>query len=177
VSVFLMCTSAWARGESRIDGETNVRQAVRIVSDELREAMWVKVDANGLGLSYRKPMKEATGEFKIPVVWDGKDRRIELQGTSIILEEDSSTKRIICRNVMSVDPFRTSTHAMNSAISQQATNATWQSYKIFEPNVGTFATEVTVTVVTSNRGGNVGEYVRARKREVVALRNVPELIK
>lgn len=176
VSVFMMASSSWARGENRIAGENDVRQTVRIISDELREAMWVSVDADGQGLTYRKPKKEPTGEFSIPVVWDGLDRRIELENDTIVLSESATVERVICRGVMTKDPFRSSNHAMDSAISKTASNGSWQNYKIFEPNVGTFTTEVRVTVVTSNRGG-AGEFVRARKREVVALRNVPELIK
>jgi hypothetical protein len=37
--------------------------------------------------------------------------------------------------------------------------------------------EVTVTIVTGSRGGQSAESVRAKKRERVVLRNVPQLIK
>lgn len=177
VSLFLVSAASWARGESRIDGETNARQAVRIVSDELREAMWVSVDANGMGVTYRIPAKETTGEFKVPAVWDGKDRRIELKGTNLVLEEDADTSRVIARNVITKDPFQTSNHVLDSAITQQSDSASWPSYKIFESNIGALTTEVKVSVVIANRGGKTGEYVRTRKRELISLRNVPELIK
>ena len=176
VSVFLMNSASWARGEGRIDSETNVRQAVRIVSDELREAMNVTVDNDGQGLTYRKPKKDGNGDFEIPVTWDGIDRRIELSGTNLVLTEGANTSRIIARNVMTQDPFMDGDHAISSSISSVASSNDWTDYQIFVPNTGAVTTEVMVKLVIGTTGGQAGEYVRARKREIVALRNVPELI-
>lgn len=178
VSVFLLCTSSWVRGENMMDSDNEVRGAIRKVSDELREAMWVSVDANGMGLTYRKPKKDVNGDFELPVSWDGVDRRIEFNNGRLFLKPTSTTQKLICRNVLNTDPFVGIGDAF-VAKKQVVTGAlpSYPAYKIFVPNTGSIVSEVTVTIVASNRGGKTGEITRSRRREVVALRNVPELIK
>lgn len=176
ISVFLMCSSNWARGENRIGGETEVRTAVRVVSDELREAMWVSVDSDGMGLTYKKPQKDVNGAFTIPVVWDGVDRRIEYSNGNIWLKGADGANRVICHGVMTKDPFQSSAQSTQSNFSSVADSGSWPTYKIFTPNATSLTTQVTVMIVTSNKGGKAQEYVRARKREVVTLRNVPEIL-
>lgn len=176
LTIFMGVMGSWARGESLMDGEDDARQAMRVISDELREAMWVSVDADGMGVTYRKPSKDASGDFVIPVVWDGLDRRIELDGSQIILEESATKSRAIARNVLTVDPFAGKAH-ISDAVRVQGNNVTGPAYRIFTPNSGSVISEITVMVVCGSHGGQAGEVVRARKREVIALRNVPELIK
>lgn len=176
VSVFLMVMASWARGENLMDGENDTRQVVRLVSDELREAMWVSVDADGRGLSYRRPQKDASGEFSLPVVWDGVTRRIFWNNGRLILRGDGGVERVVGSNILTVDPFRLEAHA-NAGRRGNAANVGAPAYRIFTANNSTLTTEVTVMVVTGSRGANGSEQVRARKREVVVLRNVPELIK
>jgi hypothetical protein len=179
VALFLGVIGAWARGESMMDGDNDTRQVVRIISDELREAMWVSVDADGMGITYRKPLKDASGDFDIPVVWDGIDRRIELNGSELEID-DGGTTRTIGRNVLSVDPFRLNAHALDSKRYVQdplAPVPVAPSYRIFVGPATGLVSEVTVTIVTGSRGGQSAESVRAKKRERVVLRNVPQLIK
>ncbi|MBA4292363.1 hypothetical protein C0431_05280 [bacterium] len=179
VALFLGVIGAWARGESMMDGDNDTRQVVRIISDELREAMWVSVDADGMGITYRKPLKDASGDFDIPVVWDGIDRRIELNGSELEID-DGGTTRTIGRNVLSVDPFRLNAHALDSKRYVQdplAPVPEAPSYRIFVGPATGLVSEVTVTIVTGSRGGQSAESVRAKKRERVVLRNVPQLIK
>lgn len=177
ISLFLMCIGDWARGENWIQAENDTRQSMRVINDELREAMWVSIDANGQGLTYRKPVKESTGEFKIPVAWDGQDRRIYLEQGNLYLEESAGNRRIICRNVMDKNPFVGSTNTSDVRRSDVLDSGTWQTYRIFTPNLGGVTNEVTVEIVTGMEGANAMEQVRSRRREIVTLRNVPELIK
>ncbi|ARU40348.1 hypothetical protein CCB80_04030 [Armatimonadetes bacterium Uphvl-Ar1] len=179
VALFLGVIGAWARGESMMDGDNDTRQIVRIASDELREAMWVSVDADGMGITYRRPRKDASGDFEIPVVWDGIDRRMELNGANLEIDDGGSV-RTIGRNVLAVDPFRLGTHALDSKrYVEDPLNPTAAppAYRIFEGPATGLVSEVTVTIVTGSRGGQAAESVRAKKRERVVLRNVPQLIK
>ena len=178
ISVFLMCTSSWVRGENMMDSDNQVRSAVRLISDELREAMWVSVDADGKGLTYRKPKKDVNGNFQIPVLWDGLDRRFEFESGRLYMKPTSTTKKLICRNVMTTDPFVGIGNAF--VAKKQIVSGplpSYPAYRFFQANVGAIVSEVTVTIVASNNGGRAGEVTRSRRREVVALRNVPELIK
>lgn len=178
VTMFMGVMGAWARGESTMDGENDTRQAMRVISDELREAMWVLVDADGMGLTYRKPAKDVNGEFLIPVTWDGFDRRIYYENGILYLEKQAGERRPICRNVLTRDPYMLHSNMVEARREQSAVAPTAApQYQIFEPNSTSITTEVTVMIVTGQSGGQVGETVRSRKRESIALRNVPELIK
>ncbi|MCB0826987.1 MAG: hypothetical protein KDC26_12430 [Armatimonadetes bacterium] len=174
VSLLLMVMGSWARGEGRMDGENDARQAMRAMSDELREAMLVQVDADGMGLTYRKPAKNGAGDFTLPVAWDGVVRRLYYSNGSLWIS-DGATNRKIAKNVLTVDPFASASHRLNEERKVGATTGT--AYKVFTPNPGAVITEVTMMVVISNKGGQSEETVRARKRETVVLRNVPEIIK
>lgn len=174
VSLLLMVMGSWARGEGRMDGENDARQAMRTMSDELREAMLVVIDADGMGLTYRKPAKNVSGDFVLPVAWDGVIRRLFYENGSLWIS-DGVVKRKIAKNVLTVDPFASASHRLNEERKVGAVTGT--AYKIFTPNPGVVISEVTMMVVISNKGGQSEETVRARKRETVVLRNVPEIIK
>jgi len=158
VSLFLSGAGTWARGQGKIDAETQSRQAVRVISDALREAMWVSVDGDGMGVTYRLPRKTVDGAFEVPIIWDGIDRRIELDGERILLTDDEGT-RPICRHIRLTDPASTSGTA---------------PYQIFTPGPGAITRRLVVQVVTETNGAR-SEYVTGRKRETVFLRNIPEL--
>jgi Tfp pilus assembly protein PilW len=175
VTLFISVVGAWARGETMMEGENDTREVVRVMSMELREAMWLSIDTDGMGVTYRKPRKTASGDFEIPTVWDGVDRRMFLDGSTLKIRDASNT-RILAKGVMATDPFRTVAHAMQAKKTTD-TMPVAPLYRIFEaPNVG-IVSEVTITLVTSGRGANGGETVRAKKRETITLRNIPELIK
>jgi len=177
VTLFITVIAAWARGETTMGTEGDTQEVVSKVADELREAMWVSVDADGYGLTYRKPRKTVAGDFEIPVVWDGYDRRIYLTGTDLKIF-DGTTTRNLSTNVLKNDPFRLGTHMNQKKKSNQTVTAEGApTYKIFVPNSASLVSEVTVTVVTGAKGGRPGEWARAKKRDRVVLRNVPELIK
>ena len=178
ISIFLMVTGSWARGESQMSVENETRQTMRLMADELREAMWVSLDADGMGITYRKPAKDVLGNFVNPVTWDGLDRRIYFSSGKIFIEPQAGQARSICRNVLDKDPFRLTGSGMEAQMATGDIVTTGApTYRIFTPNAGTVITQITMVVVTGNRGGKAGQVVRAKKRETVVLRNVPELIR
>lgn len=178
ISIFLMVTSSWAKGESQMSVENETRQTMRLMADELREAMWVSVDADGMGITYRKPVKSVTGDFTVPITWDGKDRRLYYSGGKLFIEPDTGQARLVCRNVLTKDPFALATNGAAAQLGTGDVETTGApAYKIFTANAGSVTTEITMVVVTGNKGGKAGQVVRAKKRETVVLRNVPELIR
>ncbi len=178
LTLFIACVAAWGRGETMMDGENDTRQAIRTISDELRQAMWVSLDGDGMGITYRLPDKDSgTGDYKVPVVWDGVDRRIFKDGDKLILQGAGGVKRTIARNVLAVDPFMLSTHHNLKKRKLGSVTEAAPSYKIFTTNTTGIVSEVTVKVVTGKQGGATDEWQRTRKREKIVLRNVPELIK
>lgn len=157
LSIFISGMMSWAKGTASIDAETQSRQAVRVISDQLREAMGVVIDSNGMGITFSLPKKNSSDEFIVPLEWDGVSRRIYHSNGNMILQVGSNT-RVIARNVITTDP------TMGSA-----------SYKIFTaPSGNVLLRQVNVKVVTrvtdSNQTARVG-----KKREQIFLRNVPQL--
>lgn len=178
LSIFLATTGAWVKGESQMSQENETRNVVRLVADELREAMWVSIDSDGMGITYRKPVKTGTGEFQVPATWDGLDRRIYLSAGKLLIEPQTGQARVVCRNVLDKDPFALVTSGLSAQTAHGSVTGTGApAYKVFVSNSGTLTTEVTVQIVTGKGTGRNDEVVRSRKRETVVLRNVPELIK
>lgn len=156
--LFLSGTMSWMRGAGRIDSESTTNRAVRQVSRELREAMAVTVDSNGLGLTYRLPVKDGTGTYTNPIVWDGISRRIELQGSSLVIT--GGANHTICKNVILTDP--------------QASGST--PYVIFAAGTGSITRSLTVMLVSS-RSADYNSTATSRSRETIYLRNIPQLVK
>ncbi|MBX3117643.1 MAG: hypothetical protein KF784_01145 [Fimbriimonadaceae bacterium] len=158
ISVFIAGMASWLRGQSKINAESQAQNAVRIISQELREAMVVTVDTDGKGLSYRLPAKGSNGNYTVPATWDGVARRIELQGSKIVVTKPSST-RVITEDVILTDPLSTGGSA---------------TYKIFTAGPGTIVRSLSVMVVTKT-----AEYRKetntSRSRELIFLRNIPDL--
>lgn len=158
VLTMFVSSAAWIRGQSRIEAEGDAQKAVRAITQQLREAWQVVVDANGQGLTYIYPLRDATGAYVVPPTSDGVARRIELQGTNIVLTSGGQT-RILARGVITTDP--------------QTTGGTGP-YRIFTAGAGSVTRQVTVQVVT-RRLGNRNQQLTSRNRETIFLRNVPEL--
>jgi len=159
ISTFLMSTKTWLQGESVIDAGNNANQAIRIISKEMREAMAVTVDANGLGLSYRRPSKDSGGNYIMPITWDGVSRRIEMNGTD--LQITGGTNRTICKNIQLTDP---------------SSPGGTTPYTIFSAGPGSITRSLTIMLVTKRAGLN-GKFNTSRIRETIFLRNIPELTK
>lgn len=156
LTLFIAGAGMWVRGSEMVEAETQSRQAVRVISDQLRQAMVVTIETGGQGVTYRLPTRNpTTGIFNVPAVWDGVNRRMFHQGGNIILQEDAAT-RVICRNVVLQDPDNGNAN-----------------YTIFSGPPVALIREVTVRIVT--RRTRQGRSYLGRKRETVYLRNIPKL--
>jgi hypothetical protein len=160
ISTFLLGMGSWYRGQARIGVEGTAQQAVRSIAMKLRTAMSVTVDANGQGLSYRLPAVDGTGSFLSPATWDGVNRRVELDGTNLVLKADSQPNSTICENVITTDP-----------LSSGGTS----SYRMFSPGLGTITRSVTVMVVSQQTVATDTHSVFGRHRETIYFRNIPQL--
>jgi len=160
ISTFLSGMGSWYRGQSRIGVESATSQAIRKISMTLRTAMSVSVDANGQGLSYRLPALDGTGTFISPATWDGVNRRIELDGTSVFIKGDNLPTSDICDNVIGTDPL---------------SSGGTQSYKVFTPGAGTITRSITCMLVAQQSAYNSPTAVYGRHRETIYLRNIPQL--
>lgn len=156
LTLFIAGAGMWVHGSEMVEAEGQSRQAIRVITDQLRQAMVVTVDNDGQGLTYRLPTRDGTtGIFQAPATWDGVSRRIFHQNGEIRLQDGAST-RTICRNVVLQDPDNANAN-----------------YRIFTvPNIAIFR-EVSVQVVT--RRIRQGRTYLGRKRETVYLRNIPKL--
>jgi len=157
--VWLAGAKSWYRGAGKIDSETQSRKAVKLVTNELAEAMQVTVDADGYGITFQKPAKDNTGSYKTDImgqpISDGFDRRIWLDGTKLKYLSPQGT-RILAKTVIKTDPF--------------SSNGS-QTYKVFTAGNGSICRQVTVMVVSQTTGAGK-EKVTGRNREIVFLRNI-----
>jgi hypothetical protein len=159
LACFLQGAGSWAKGQSNMTVQDQSRRTVRLISDELRESMSVFVDADGMGVSYRKPQLDGEGNYITPVIWDGVTRRIYYSNGKIYMGP-SGQERIICKDVIATDPALGGNPA----------------YRTFIPAAGTITRAIDVKVITSTNSGINNTNVISRKRETVYLRNVPELV-
>lgn len=150
--------SGWATGQARIQAEVDTQRALRRVTDALQEAMWAQLDGDGLGISYRLPQRDGSGNITYPLTWDGIERRIEIAGTNLRICDDAGCTTILT-DVTTVDPNHPS----------------GGSYKMFVAPVATTVRQVTVQIVV-NRQVRADRTVWARARESVSLRNVPQVL-
>lgn len=157
VGLLIMGMASWVRGESRILAESQSQRAVRIIAQELREAMMVAVDSDGAGLTYRLPSRDSSGTFTVPTTWDGITRRIELRGENLVVTGPQGD-RVIARNVSRTDFSR------SPAV----------TYQIFTPGAGAVTRQLVVTVVCQTNSYRTENSV-SRTRETIFLRNIPEL--
>jgi hypothetical protein len=158
VGTLLLGLNGWAQGQGRIEAESESQQAVRIMCQTLREACQVKVDANGLGLTYELPSVDSSGDYVVPPVWDGVTRRIELDGSTLNIVTNGYY-RPICTGVILTDPTSSSGTA---------------AYKIFTVPTSGSVKQVTMEVI-AQRNSYRSLNLTSRTRETVYLRNVPEL--
>lgn len=149
--------NAWDKGQARIQAELECQQALRRVTSALQEAMYAEVDADGMGITYHLPQKDAQGSILYPITWDGVVRRIELDGSTLQVCDQNGCQPLL-DNVITTDP-------------NDPTNGT---YVMFVPSAGTTVRQVTVQIVVARTLRN-NETVTARAREAVRLRNVPSL--
>lgn len=160
VMLFISGSISWARGFGKIDAEATTNRAVREVARELREAWSVTVDTNGLGLTYKLPVKDSTGSYKNPIAWDNVTRRIEVQGTNLVIT-GGPAPHTICKGLIYTDP--------------QSPGGTG-TYRFFTAGSGSITRSLTVMLVSS-RQAEYKKMATSRSRETIYLRNIPELVK
>lgn len=160
VSTFLLAMVSWARGQGKIDAESGSQKAVRVLSKELREAMAVTVDSDGRGVTYRLPSYDENGNYTVPITWDGVTRRLEVQGSQIVMTAGGNS-RTVCKNLILTDP-----------LSSGGSTA----YRPFTGGAGSITRSLTIMVVLRTQSDG-GRYVTSRSRETVYLRNIPDLFK
>ena len=141
-----------------MDAEAQSRTAVKFMSKELSESMTAVVDANGLGVTFQKPARDANGDYQTDVtgqpVSDGINRRLFYDNGKLKYFSGGGTRTVVT-NVILTDPFSDGGN---------------QPYKIFTAGPGVITRQVTVMVATGTKGKS--KTVKARKREVVFLRNI-----
>jgi hypothetical protein len=157
VAVLFAGSSSWARGVGKLGAESDSEMATRVVSQQLRQAMAVSVDANGFGLTYRLPRLGANGSYLVPIAWDGVVRRMSLMGDKLTLI-DNGVRRVVARGLILTDPSSKGGAA---------------KYRLFTPGPGAVTHEVTIEVSTS-RSAARADKVSSRSRETIFLRNIPQ---
>lgn len=156
IVALLVTLSGWYRGEARIQAEVEVQQALRYVRDTLREALYVEVDADRQGVSYKLPKKDSDGNILYPMVWDGVDRRFEItDGKELVAINDGTTK-VLLRDVVLND-------------------TDGSDYEPFAPGSGVIIRQLAVQLVTKRLlrecEDNPLDVAFGRCREIVVLRN------
>lgn len=160
VSIFLLGMMTWFRGQARIDANGTSQKAVREIASELREAMFVSVDADGKGLSFQRPAKDGTGTYTQPEVWDNVTRRLYVNGSGELwLSNNGTNVRRLCKDIILTDPLSSGGTA---------------AYKPFIPGAGSLVRSLTIMIVTQ-KSNYKNEQVSSRSRETIFLRNVPQL--
>lgn len=160
IMVMVSAMNSWAQGQGRINAELQSQRAVRELSYQLRQAMAVTVDANGLGVNFRLPQKDGDGNYVVPAVWDGVTRRFEIANGKLTLTE-AGASRALCNNVILTDPKSVGGNT---------------PYIPFVPGTGSIVRQLTVMVAT-RWNGKRDKLVTSRARETIYLRNIPQLSK
>lgn len=76
VSLMLNGVSSYERDITRTSAEADVGRAIRIISEQVRQAVTVTVDLDGQGLTYTLPARQTDGSLVVPITSDGITRRI-----------------------------------------------------------------------------------------------------
>lgn len=160
LTVLVGTAASWDKGRARIDAEIESGQTIWFIRDRLREAMEVTVDADGKGLTYRLPLKNANGDFITPVQWDGVVRRFEVRPSGKLVAVDGANERVLVEDVALRDPR----------------NGNPAPYQQFTRGPGGITRTVIVQIVTQRQIRREGTTAYGRNRETVILRNTPILI-
>lgn len=165
MSVFLSGMSSWASGSRIISAQTKSDNVVAMVVDELREATFVFVAADGRSVTYRKPARDANDNFVMDVhgspVWDGRTRTLYFNNGSFFMNDGANPPWRIASNVILTDPKSVPPN---------------QPYRIFTAGAGANTREVTVKIVIRQQFMDRTD-LYGRKREAVYLRNIPDSIR
>lgn len=155
VGCYMAGMMSWMKGVGAMDSISKSQDSVRLVCNQLREAMSVTINESGTVVTYAMPSKDENGSYVLPLASDGVTRNFTLSNGSLTQTVGQNT-RLISANVLNIDP------------------ATGASYKPFSANNGDVTRQVVVTLVTSKQGFR-NNWTPSRSRESVYLRNVPQL--
>lgn len=158
---FLQGMQTWVNGQGQLDADVNAQQVVRRLSQEFREAMSVTVDANGLGLSYRLPARDANGRYTVPPTWDGIERRCYL-----VNDPQSATYNLW------VGPVGSARKISSRVVLNDPESVNNGTYRPFTAGPGSVTRELIVMLVTRGTRSD-GHWNHSRVRETLVLRNVP----
>jgi hypothetical protein len=158
LTLYVTGMMAWTRGEGQILSESGSHVGIRVIANEMRQAMNVVVDPTGLGLTYNLPL-QSNGSDVVPIQSDGVTRRIELDGSTLNMLANGVVARTICNNVILTDPL---------------SPGAAQPYQIFTPSPGSITRSITVEIATQNSAFQA-EKTSARNRETIFLRNIPQI--
>jgi type II secretory pathway pseudopilin PulG len=133
-------------------------QAVRRVSESIRQAMEVTISNSGNTISYRLPKMNATNdpatgekELQIPLEWDGVNRSFSITNGNLV---EMPGNRVLLRNISAVDPQPGSTQFN-------------QSYSKFQlSNLGS-QRAITINLITSRDVQGKTRYSRMRTTVVI----------
>ncbi|MBI1334292.1 MAG: hypothetical protein JST12_21000 [Armatimonadetes bacterium] len=155
VACYMAGMMSWLKGVGAMDSISSSQNAVKLMAQQLREAVSVTISNDGNTVSYQLPLKDSSGSYILPLTTDTTVRKFTLSNGTLSQTIGTST-RTISKNVLTTDP---------------TTNA---SYKIFTANSGTVTRQVIVQLVTSKQGFR-NNWTPSRSRESVYLRNIPQL--
>ena len=156
VACFMSGMMSWTKGVGAMDSISKSQDSVRLMAQQLREAMTVTVSTDGKTCTYTLPSKDSSGSYVLPLTADSTTRSFQLSSDGILTQTVGSTTQTLTKNVLATDP---------------STNST---YKVFNVNAGSVARQVVITLVTSKQGFR-NNWTPSRSRESVYLRNVPQL--
>jgi hypothetical protein len=155
VGCFMAGMMSWMKGVGAMDSISKSQESVKMVSQQLREAMSVKITDSGNVVTYSLPAKNGSGEYALPLISDGIIRKFVLSNGSLT-HQVGPNSRVIADHVLDNDPN------------------TGSPYTVFEANNGTVTRQVIITLVTTRQGYR-DNWTPSRARESVYLRNVPQL--
>lgn len=155
VACFIAGMMSWLKGVGAMDSISKSQDSVKLMSQQLREAMTVSISTDSYTVTYSLPKKDESGSYILPLVTDGVTRQFSVSNGNLT-QTIGSTTRTVTKNVLTTDP---------------ATNST---YSVFTANNGDITRQVIITLVTSKQGFR-NNWTPSRSRESVFLRNVPQL--
>lgn len=160
VIALLSTMHAWYRGEARIQVELASTQALQHIRDRLREAMSVSVDTDGRGITFRLPVRDSEGKYKLPPEWDGIERRIYVDANGKLISFDGERETVLLDDVVFTD---------------RRGGQEGPLYLPFTSGGGAIVRQVTVHLVTEKMLRAEGETAYGRVRETILLRNTPSI--
>lgn len=155
VACFMGGMMSWMKGVGAMDSISKSQDSIKLVSQQLREAMAVTISDSGKTVTYTIPLKDNSGSYVLPLASDGITRQFKVDQETLV-QTVGTTTRTISTNVLSIDP------------------ATGSAYTPFSANNGDVTRQMVITLVTSKRGFR-NNWTPSRTRESVYLRNVPQL--